>query len=1695
MIGTTLAHYRITAALGAGGMGEVWRAHDEKLGREVALKVLPEEFSDDRQRLERFEREARAVAALNHPHIVTIHSVEEVGGVHFLTMELVDGHSLDKLIPKGGLDLEKFFELASPLAEAISAAHDKSVIHRDLKPANVMVDAGGRLKVLDFGLAKLQDAMEPSESSELPTEVLTGIGTIVGTVPYMSPEQIEGTIVDHRTDIFSLGVMLYEMATGERPFQGSSSPALMSSILKDAPPSVVELRTDFPRHLGRVIGRCLEKDRRDRYQTARDVFNELRALRRESNSMTDQPSRPVALPPRPAPRPSSSSSGVMRGDVPWIAVLPFGCPSGDSNVEAFADGLEEDVASSLSRFSYLFVVARKSTGRYRGEAIDVRQVGEELGARFVMEGGIRKAGSTIRINVQIVDTETGTHLWAETYDRDLDETAIFAIQDDITDRVVATVADPYGVVARSMAIPTGAMKPEEMTAYQAVLRYFLFQQRLSQEDHLIAREALERAVEIEPGYADAWCCLALVVLDEDRHDFNRRPDALDRALSAARRGVESDPASSFAHYALATVYFYRRDLGSFRANAEKAIKLNRRNGNVVAMLGILYGYSGDWDRGVELTTEAMDLNPHHPGWYRFTTFFDHYLKGEFEEALRVAQKINMPGYYAAPMVELLAHKRLGNTAAAENAAREMLRAYPAEDMSGYGRSAEMWFYSQPDLLNEVISVLRSVGVEVDTPEALRPDTPSPVGLATRVPSPEQVSPPEESESVAIAVLPFSDLSPAKDQDWFCEGMAEEIMNALVRIEGIRVASRTSAFRVRQEGHGLAEIARLLSVGHVLEGSVRTGGSRLRVTAQLTDVASGYQLWSERFDRELEDVFAVQDEIAAGVVEAVEARLTPGARTIPARPQARNLEAYRSYLLGQHLRYAKEDHGGAVQAFREAVRLDPTHAPSWTGLAESLALSAHMSLIPAHEACADARKALSTALELQGESADGLHGEAFVAFIERRWTALEASVRRAIQLQPSHVPSLGLLGMCLCLHQKPDEAEPFFERARQADPLASFPYMLTALGLLTVRRPQEAHPYAEQALTFEKEDASALFCSSLANIALGHLEEGIEAAEHGVAVSHRGADFLGLLGWALATAGRKDEARTLLEELRARPAAAPPIVSEGWLLGALGKIDAAFEVLVRAENENQLWLYYTGLPGFDPLRADPRFDTMLERLGLPPSPPATGESSLDGTPAIAEKSIAVLPFTNMSADPDNEYFSDGLTEEIISDLSKIGALRVISRTSAMQFKGAKKNVQTIGRELGVRYVLEGGVRKAGSSLRITAQLIDAETDAHLWSEKYSGSMDDVFEVQERVSGEIVKALGVRLTTDENRRLAERPIANARAFELYLQARQEIRRFDVNALERAAKLLAQAVEIEGETPPLLNLMAYAKVAQVKAGGIHDLQQLDEAEAQALALLEHTPDLPQAHALLGGIAYERGRQREAVWHCRRALEGNSNDADALLYLGAALMAAGQEEEGLDAGRRMAACDPLASISWMILGAAYWFVDRAEEAVPELERSLELDPQNLLSHWAIGYTFATLGRLAEARRHADVLHENAPENPYGLQLLSLVEALEGRQEAALERLADVDLTPLDPHNIFHLSESFAMAGDTRRALEVLELAVDLGFYPYPFINEYCPFMAPLRSLPGFAPILAKSREKTESFREDGPLRPSSHDAPGGNK
>ena len=1178
MIGRALAHYRITASIGAGGMGEVYRATDTKLGRDVALKVLPAEMASSPERLERFRREARAVAALNDPHIVTIYSVEEAGGFHFLTMELVDGEPLDRLIPPGGLPADRILEIAGALADALTAAHDKGIVHRDLKPANVMLTKDGRVKVLDFGLARIGGSGDGSEAnSELPTELRTREGVVMGTMPYMSPEQVQGRTLDHRTDIFSLGVILYEMASGQRPFQGHSSAEVASAILRDTPQPLGERRADLPDGLGRVIQRCLEKSAANRFHSAQDVRVGLRGVTTEV-----PPVRPAMAPAAAAV--AAADSGSARADEGfWVAVLPFKYTGGSADLTALAEGLSEEIVTGLSRFSYLRVIARGST---------------QVAARYVMEGSLRQAGSQLRLAVQLVDAATGAHLWAENYNRPFDPKEIFALQDDLVPRIVSTVADWYGVLPHTMSEAVRSKGPDQLSPYEAVLRSFGYYERVNAEEHAVARAALERAVQQAPGYADGWVMLSMMYGEEHRFRFNVKPDPLGRALQAARRAADAAPSNHLAYLALAQALFFRKEFPAFRSAAERAIAINPMDGSTGAYIGHLMAFAGDWERGSEVFDRARELNPHHPAWYWALPLYNAYRQGDYRGALTFAPKFsNFANSLTSAMLAAL-YGQLGEREAAGNALQELLLLAP--DFGLIGREElDKWY--PPELVDLLLDGLHKAGLDIPAPLGADSSTSlAAASVGSKIASaPSSSATQRDAAAVAIAVLPFSDMSPAKDQEYLCEGMAEEIMNALGRIGGIRVASRTSTFRAGRDGGDLPAIARALSINHVLEGSVRTSGSRLRVTAQLTEVASGYHLWSERFDRDAADVFAVQDEIAAGVVEAVKARLAPGAHTVQARPHVRNLEAYRSYLKGRHLRYAKEDHGGAIRAYEEAIRLDPTHAPSWTALAETTALAALFGAIPAREACATARKALATAVALEGETADSLHGEGWLGLIERRWPAMEAAWRRAIELQPTHALALGSFGISLCICQKLDEGFRLLERAREVDPLASFPYMLTGFAQLCSGRPQEANRYAEDALSFEKEDASALLLSSMAKVALGRFEEGIATAEHLVAVSQRGAFFVGLLGWGLAVAGRKTEARTLLEELRAQPATAPTIVSKAWLLGALGEIDAAFEVLVRAEDEYQAFLYYTGLPGFDPLRADPRFAALLERLGLVP----------------------------------------------------------------------------------------------------------------------------------------------------------------------------------------------------------------------------------------------------------------------------------------------------------------------------------------------------------------------------------------------------------------------------------------------------------------------------------------------------------------
>jgi len=413
---------------------------------------------------------------------------------------------------------------------------------------------------------------------------------------------------------------------------------------------------------------------------------------------------------------SPAEAPIASDEEPWIAVLPFEVQTADPELENFAGGLTEDISNGLSGFSYLLVISRNSTANLASESADIRQMGKELGARYVLQGALRKAGSTTRITVQLVDAQNGTQIWTETFDRELNSAGILAIQDELTDRIVATVADPAGVVVRTLAAPTDRKAPEDLTPYEAVLKYFLFQQRISAEDHFITRAALERAVELDPGYADAWTSLSLIYQQEYMNQLNPLPDSLERALAAAQRAVDLDPASSRAQFAMAQARYFLKDIDLFLIHAERAIELNPRNTDTMAMIGIMMGYSGDWERSVELTTGAMRLNSQHAGWYYFNTFFNEYRQYRYANALAIAQKINMPDYWANPMVLTIAHAQLGHEAAAKSAAADLRRTWPTIEEDYYQMGLVNWIYAQPELIEHVNEGLRKAGINLRVPE-------------------------------------------------------------------------------------------------------------------------------------------------------------------------------------------------------------------------------------------------------------------------------------------------------------------------------------------------------------------------------------------------------------------------------------------------------------------------------------------------------------------------------------------------------------------------------------------------------------------------------------------------------------------------------------------------------------------------------------------------------------------------------------------------------------------------------------------------------------------------------------------------------------------------------------------------------------------------------------------------------------------
>ncbi len=635
MVGRTLSHFRFEERIASGGMGVLYRATDLKLHRQVAIKVLRTDILARPDSRERFLREARAASALNHPGIVTVYEIDSDSGVDLIAMEYVEGCTLDEMITPNGLSLESITGCAIEVAEALQFAHERGIVHRDLKPSNIMIVAGGKVKILDFGIAKQFYTSDVDDSGVGPETQITQAGGVIGTLHYLSPEQASGEKVDNRTDLWSFGVTLYEMVTGELPFTGENKTEVIGAILRETQKSVSEFRSDLPAMLGEIIDKCIEKDRAERYQSAEELVSDLKKLRQVAATGTTDSWPPEVKKTKGlfAQRRARVAVFVMiaiaaaviiaRNFIPFgesptperkmLVVLPFE-NLGPSEDEYFADGVTEELTARLASIGELGVIARTSAMKYKGTGKTIGQIGKDLGVDYVLEGTIRwqrtDGRSIIRVTPQLIRVSDEIHMWAEVYERDL--TNIFQVQSEIATQVARNLDITLLGSEREVieAVPT-----ENPEAYQAYLRGLEYFQRTGslEEDLLKAVRMFERSIEFDSSFAPAYAALSRSHSDIYRLYYDYTEERITQARTEALRALELGPNLPESHLAMGKYHYALRDYDRAFEEFEIASRLRPNDVDVLENIALTQRRRGNFEVGVESFEKAFHLNPENVG--------------------------------------------------------------------------------------------------------------------------------------------------------------------------------------------------------------------------------------------------------------------------------------------------------------------------------------------------------------------------------------------------------------------------------------------------------------------------------------------------------------------------------------------------------------------------------------------------------------------------------------------------------------------------------------------------------------------------------------------------------------------------------------------------------------------------------------------------------------------------------------------------------------------------------------------------------------------------------------------------------------------------------------------------------------------------------------------------------------------------
>jgi TolB-like protein/class 3 adenylate cyclase/Tfp pilus assembly protein PilF len=937
------------------------------------------------------------------------------------------------------------------------------------------------------------------------------------------------------------------------------------------------------------------------------------------------------------------------GKGPAIAVLPFANLSGDPTQAFFADGITEELTAALSRFQALSVTARTSTLQYKETTADAREIGQALSVNYLLEGSVRRDVDTVRITAQLIDTGDGAHLWSETYERDLSAAGIFEVQDEIGQNVAAALAGVYGILLERETAEARRKPPESITSYDCVLLARVFWEHRTLAELPSLMDCLENAVAAEPDYADAWIIISDLYVSDFELSLGIRPDPVALALEAAEHAVTLEPRRHDAHKAKAVAHYFAHDIVSFLAETEIALSLNPNDPETLAHLGLLLGNVGQRERAAKMIHRAMRLQPAYPTWWYFGLVWDHYDHGRYEAALADALKIDLEDHFWTHVGRTIAYARLGRLPEASAAAARIAETYPGVFSIEAARAEMVKFNNDEALIADVLDALRLAGVPETPPAPARP---------------------------VIVVLPFDNMGADLAQEYFADGITEDITTRLSRFSDLAVIARNSAFQYKGEAVDVEAVAEELGATYVVEGSVRRSEDRVRVTAQLLEAGAATHMWADTWDRDLTagDVFDIQDEITSGIVGVIAGVHGVIARSAAteARQRPDSLDSYDCVLqaYAYHRQPGADAFGAAQSCLNDVLLREPDYVDglsAFTMIAtEGYSVGWGMPDDDRATLLADALDAGQRAIALAPEDSKSHWSLAYAEFVSGDIAGFHAHTERAMALNPNDADVMGAAGVLLSFSGEYDRG-------------------------------------------------------------LELIEEGMSRNPH-----HPGWWHLGSV-CAYWSTGRNAEALTAILKVN-QPENFWLHIWRGILAGEVGDSESAAAALASLES-----VY----PGFTIARyrdeitywqVTPEFMeravAALRKAGVPEGPP----------PAVRPV-IAVLPFDNMSGDPEQEYFADGITEDIITRLARFPDIGVIARNSSFQYKGEAVDVRAVAEELGATYVLEGSVRRSENDIRVIAQLLDATDGTHLWAETYDRDLSagSVFEIQDDITARVVGAI--------------------------------------------------------------------------------------------------------------------------------------------------------------------------------------------------------------------------------------------------------------------------------------------------------------------------------------------------------------------